>query len=70
MANYFEQGDKIAKDIRDELSARIQEAITKNQECFVAEWFKKNPDVDPFDYVLVHGFKDDQYTFSIERKEK
>lgn len=70
MTDYFEQADKIAKDIRDELCTRIQEAVVKNQECFVAEWLKKNPDADPFDYVLMHGFKDDKYTFFIARKGK
>lgn len=70
MNDYEGYLDRTALDIRNDLATKIREAVSMNQECYMAYWIKQNPDVDLKDYVLVHGIKGNQYTFTVELKEK
>lgn len=58
--------EDITKDVRIEITARIHEAVNKNQDTFLAHWLLQNSDVDLSKVRLCHGFKGDYYQFWVE----
>lgn len=63
MKDYNDSLDRTASNIRDEIAKRIREAVTSNQECFIAHWLLQNPTADLSKVRLNHGFKGDCYEF-------
>jgi hypothetical protein len=62
--------EPIKFDYRQEAIRKIKEAIDQNQELFVAQAIKINPDLNPLDYVLCHMDYDGSYKFWLEKKEE
>lgn len=60
--------EDIAKDIRDELTNRIREAVNSNQDCYIAHWLLQNPNADLSKIRLCHGFKGKCYEFWVEEQ--
>lgn len=61
--------DRIASQIRDELTNKIRETVNGNQELFIAHWIKQHPDADLSNITLCHGFKDNSYKFWVDEKQ-
>lgn len=58
-----------------ELNARLQEytrlaveQLTKNQECYVAQWILQNPDKNIEEYNLVHQTTPEGIHFYIKKR--
>jgi len=59
----------ITEDVRTNLVNHIREFVNINQECFIIKYLEQHPNADMDKIMLVHGFKDNNYTFWVEEKE-